>query len=71
MVAHPLRDAGREPFPGPAKGRNRAVISLRKMTLGSRYRYLMESVAVGDGAPGRSSNLTPTTPGATPRQPAD
>jgi conjugative relaxase-like TrwC/TraI family protein len=28
------------------------------MTLGSGYRYLMESVAVGDGAPGQSSNLT-------------
>src|SRR5271155_1178502 len=28
------------------------------MTLGSGYRYLMESVAVGDGAPGLSSNLT-------------
>ena len=26
------------------------MISLRKMTLGSGYRYLMESVAVGDGA---------------------
>jgi conjugative relaxase-like TrwC/TraI family protein len=34
------------------------VISLRRMTLGSGYRYLMESVAVGDGAPGKSSNLT-------------
>jgi conjugative relaxase-like TrwC/TraI family protein len=28
------------------------------MTLGSGYRYLMESVAVGDGAAGKSSNLT-------------
>jgi conjugative relaxase-like TrwC/TraI family protein len=28
------------------------------MTLGSGYRYLIESVAVGDGAPGKSSNLT-------------
>jgi conjugative relaxase-like TrwC/TraI family protein len=28
------------------------------MTLGSGYRYLMESVAVGDGAPEKSSNLT-------------
>ena len=28
------------------------------MTLGSGYRYLMESVAVGDGTPGQSSNLT-------------
>ena len=38
------------------------MISLRRMTLGSGYRYLMESVAVGDGAigdgPGRSSSLT-------------
>jgi conjugative relaxase-like TrwC/TraI family protein len=34
------------------------VISLRRMSLGSGYRYLMESVAVGDGAPGHPSNLT-------------
>ena len=34
------------------------MISLRRMTLGSGYRYLMESVAVGDDAPGKSSNLT-------------
>jgi conjugative relaxase-like TrwC/TraI family protein len=34
------------------------VISLRRMTLGSGYRYLMESVAVGDGAPGHTSSLT-------------
>ncbi len=34
------------------------MISLRRMTLGSGYRYLMESVAVGDGAPGHISNLT-------------
>ncbi len=34
------------------------MISLRRMSLGSGYRYLMESVAVGDGAPGGSSNLT-------------
>ena len=58
MVVHPLKDAGREAFPGPAKGLDRAVISLRRMTLGPGYRYLMESVAVGDGAPGQSSNLT-------------
>ena len=58
MVVRPLRDAGRGAFPGLAKGLDRAVISLRRMTLGSGYRYLMESVAVGDGAPGQSSNLT-------------
>jgi conjugative relaxase-like TrwC/TraI family protein len=34
------------------------VISLRRMSLGTGYRYLMESVAVGDGAPGEVSNLT-------------
>ncbi|MGH9018997.1 MAG: relaxase domain-containing protein, partial [Acidimicrobiales bacterium] len=33
------------------------MISLRRMSLGSGYRYLMESVAVGDGARGQSSNL--------------
>ena len=34
------------------------MISLRRMTLGSGYRYLMDSVAVGDGASGHTSNLT-------------
>ena len=34
------------------------MISLRRMSLGSGYRYLMESVAVGDGAPETTSNLT-------------
>ena len=34
------------------------MISLRRMTLGSGYRYLMESVATGDGAVGTSSSLT-------------
>jgi conjugative relaxase-like TrwC/TraI family protein len=58
MVVRALRDAGREAFRGPVKGRSRAVISLRRMTLGSGYRYLIESVAVGDGTPGQSSNLT-------------
>ena len=49
-----LRGAGR----GPSRRGEQAVISLRRMTLGSGYRYLMESVAVGDGAPGHTSNLT-------------
>ena len=34
------------------------MISLRRMSLGTGYRYLMESVAAGDGAPGGVSNLT-------------
>jgi conjugative relaxase-like TrwC/TraI family protein len=34
------------------------VISLRKMTLGSGYRYLMESVAAGDGGRRRSTGLS-------------
>ena len=58
MVVRPLRGAGREAFRSRSKGLYRVVISLRRMTLGSGYRYLMESVAVGDGAPGHSSNLT-------------
>ena len=58
MVVRPLNGAGREAFRGLVKGLGRVVISLRRMTLGSGYRYLMESVAVGDGAPGQSSNLT-------------
>jgi hypothetical protein len=35
----------------------RVVISLRRMSLGSGYRYLMESVATGDGGAGASSDL--------------
>ena len=54
VVVRPLRGAGR----GPSRRGEQAVISLRRMTLGSGYRYLMESVAVGDGAPGHTSNLT-------------
>ena len=34
------------------------MISLRRMSLGSGYRYLMESVATGDGGAGPSSDLT-------------
>jgi conjugative relaxase-like TrwC/TraI family protein len=41
-----------------SRGQDQAVISLRRMTLGSGYRYLMESVATGDGAVGASSCLT-------------
>jgi len=40
------------------RGRIGSLISLRRMSLGSGYRYLMESVAVGDGARAESSNLT-------------
>ena len=40
------------------RGRIGSLISLRRMSLGSGYRYLMESVAVGDGAPAGTSNLT-------------
>ena len=54
VVVRPSRGAGR----GPSRRGEQAVISLRRMTLGSGYRYLMESVAVGDGAPGHTSNLT-------------
>lgn len=34
------------------------MISIRRMSLGSGYRYLMESVAVGDGAGDHRSGLT-------------
>jgi len=34
------------------------VISIRRISLGGGYRYLMESVAVGDGAVGRSNDLS-------------
>ena len=33
------------------------MISIRRMSLGAGYRYLMESVAVGDGAKGQPSSL--------------
>jgi conjugative relaxase-like TrwC/TraI family protein len=33
------------------------VISIRRISLGGGFRYLMESVAVGDGAPERTNNL--------------
>lgn len=47
-------DAGRQPF----RQSERTVISLRRMTLGSGYRYLMESVAVGDGGTVADSALS-------------
>ena len=53
VVALPLMSAGR----ATSRGQERDVISLRRMTLGSGYRYLMESVATGDGAIGTSSSL--------------
>ena len=34
------------------------MISIRRISLGGGYRYLMESVAVGDGAAGRSNDLS-------------
>jgi conjugative relaxase-like TrwC/TraI family protein len=34
------------------------LISIRRMSLGAGFRYLMSSVAVGDGAPGVSNGLT-------------
>jgi hypothetical protein len=34
------------------------VISLRRMSLGAGYRYLMESVAAGDGVRRQSTSLT-------------
>jgi len=40
------------------RGWERQVISLRKMTLGSGYRYLMGSVAAGDGKRLQSKTLT-------------
>ena len=45
MVATPVDTYGGE----SPRRRERQVISLRKMTMGSGYRYLMESVAAGDG----------------------
>src|SRR5665213_3346776 len=33
------------------------MISLRRISLGGGFRYLMESVAVGDGAPGPTNSL--------------
>ena len=36
----------------------RGGISIRRISLGGGYRYLMDSVAAGDGAAGRSNDLT-------------
>lgn len=41
----------------PAPGRSRGAISIRRISLGGGYRYLMESVAAGDGAAERSNGL--------------
>ena len=54
MVASPAVDTGRV----PSRERERDVISLRRMSLGSGYRYLMESVAAGDGVRRQSTSLT-------------
>ncbi len=45
------------------------VISIRRINLGGGFRYLMESVAVGDGPAGRSNDLTRTeaAPGPKPQ----
>ena len=37
------------------------MISIRRISLGGGFRYLMESVAVGDGAAGQSNDLAVTT----------
>ena len=54
VVVGPAESSGANVVPGTG----RAVISLRRMSLGSGYRYLMESVATGDGGAGASSDLT-------------
>ena len=52
-VTPPLTEGRMSP-----RGQGRQVISLRKMTLGSGYRYLMESVATGDGGRRQSTGLS-------------
>ena len=54
MVASPAVAAGRE----PSRLRGCDVISLRRMSLGAGYRYLMESIAAGDGVRRQSMSLT-------------
>jgi hypothetical protein len=34
------------------------MLTIRKLTLGQGYRYLMDSIAVGDGREDQSSGLT-------------
>jgi conjugative relaxase-like TrwC/TraI family protein len=58
MVPIAAVGTGRKPSGGLAKGLDHYVISIRRMTLGSGYRYLMESIATGDGAPLGTSSLT-------------
>ena len=43
---------------GEANEEQAKLISIRRMSLGSGFRYLMESVATGDGAPVPSDGLT-------------
>jgi conjugative relaxase-like TrwC/TraI family protein len=47
---------GRESDTGGSEGGER-LISMRRVSLGAGYRYLIESVAVGDGAPQRPDTL--------------
>ena len=54
MVNSPDGIAGR----GSSRRRECDVISVRRMSLGAGYRYLMESVASGDGVRGQSMGLT-------------
>ncbi len=54
VVASPAGAAGR----GSSRRRGCDVISLRRMSLGAGYRYLMESVAAGDGVRRQSMSLT-------------
>lgn len=42
----------------PRSEEESALISIRRISLGGGFRYLMESVAVGDGAADRSSPLS-------------
>jgi conjugative relaxase-like TrwC/TraI family protein len=54
VVNGPDGTAGR----GSSRRRGCDVISVRRMSLGAGYRYLMESVASGDGVRGQSKSLT-------------
>ena len=49
-----------------ARPRKATLISIRRVSLGGGYRYLLRSVAAGDGA-GGANPLPATTPPPVPR----
>ena len=51
------RFAGADRIPEKGPTRSSTMMTIRRMSLGAGYRYLMESIAVGDGSRGQPSDL--------------